>query len=160
MENAIVENKLLRNYETLKNFCNNGNLTYTPYDEDHVIVATYTGGNSSYRFCLYTADDEISISVSFPIKTPNEKLDIVSEFLMRLNFKVYLGYFMLDFNDGEILFRNIFTFGDNELSLETIEAIIFSSINTVDKFLHNILRIIYSGVSPKNEIEEMFSSES
>ena len=114
------------------------------------------GDNLRWR-CLACEDDSgrfVFVSL-IPIKAPEARRPACAELLCRINARVGLGHFNLDFNDGELAFRTVVPVAKRgRLSAEMIEHIIQGHRVVVDCFIPAITSVVYAGQSPERALAQ------
>jgi hypothetical protein len=69
--------------------------------------------------------------------------------ITRINFELTLGGFEMDFEDGEIRFRTSMPLASPDVPHEVVGHLVFSNLQTVDRFFGSLMRVIYGDSSPK-----------
>lgn len=92
-----------------------------------------------------------------PVKAPEETRQAVAEYLARANYGLRIGNFEMDFRDGEVRYKSSLDFEGIGLSPELLQHAIYPAVQTLDRYLPGLMKVIYGGVSPEaaiNEIEQ------
>ncbi|MFN0049693.1 MAG: YbjN domain-containing protein [Cytophagales bacterium] len=109
------------------------------------------------KFQCYLQVDEEEFSLSFysfiGVNCPENKLIALSELLNRINYEVFLGNFEMDFTDGEIRFKTNLSFASITPSLPLIEELIFTNLNTIDKYYDSTLAVMFKEIDPSEAIK-------
>lgn len=94
----------------------------------------------------------------FPVKVPEEFRTAVGEYLMRVNWRMKYGKFVMNFDDGEIRYEIVF---NPHTVLDDVENVLGDSFNmmseTSDEWTPGIMKIIFGGKKAAevfNEIAE------
>ena len=106
---------------------------------------TIVVGHGNEGFTVY------SIS---PVKVPEEARLRVAEYLTRANYALTIGNFELDFSDGEVRYKVTNFCGDIDLDQEVIDRQVGCGYSMMDRYFPGIMKVMYSGVSPADAIEE------
>ena len=100
-------------------------------------------------------DDEgryVMVSL-LPIKASEPRRNACAELLVRINNKVGLGHFDLDFSDGQIAFRTAIPVGEgSRLRTSVIEHVIRGHHTLVDQYLPAISTVLFTGQTPEEAI--------
>lgn len=91
----------------------------------------------------------------FPVRTPENKMDEVAEFITRANYGMIIGNFELDYSDGEIRYKTSVDVEDVELAEPLIRHMVYANVLTMDKYFPGLMRLLYAGISPVDAIEEV-----
>jgi hypothetical protein len=91
--------------------------------------------------------------VMAPVKAPEETRQRVAEYITRANYGLRIGNFEMDFRDGEVRYKSSLDFEGVDLSPELIQHAIYPAVQTMDRYLPGLMRVIYSDLSPEEAIE-------
>jgi hypothetical protein len=112
------------------------------------------GDNLRWR-CLASEDDSgrfVFVSL-IPVKAPEARRPGCAELLCRINARLGLGHFDLDFNDGELAFRTVVPVAKRgRLSADLIGHIFQGHNVVVDRFIPAITSVVFSGQSPEKAL--------
>lgn len=89
-------------------------------------------------------------------KTLENKRQAIAEFLTRANSGMIVGNFELD-ADREIRYKTSVDVKGARLSSALIEQIVYANVAMMDKYLPEIMSVIYSEVSPVEAIAQIES---
>lgn len=103
-------------------------------EEDKVIFGIQTH-HSKYDCMInvFEKTKQLSVVINFPQTVPQEKYRQLSQLLILLNSRFFSGGFEIDFEDGELRYRNGFFYGINGADLEVVEYYIDSSIFYIEE---------------------------
>ena len=88
-----------------------------------------------------------------PLKASEMRQNACAELLVRINNKVGLGHFDLDFSDGQIAFRTAIPVGEgNRLRMSVIEHVIRGHHTLVDQYLPAISTVLFTGQTPEEAL--------
>lgn len=90
-----------------------------------------------------------------PVKAPEEARLAVAEFITRANYGLRIGNFELDFNDGEVRYKSSLDFEGVTLTTELIEHAIYPAVQTMDRYLPELMKVIYGDKPPAEAIAEI-----
>lgn len=105
---------------------------------------------------LRTDTHTILIFVVNPNFVPANRRTLVSEFLTRANYGIILGNFEMDFTDGEIRYKTSYAFDDTfPTSKEVFLRNLYTSFNTMDRYLPGIMAVMYANLTPSHAIAQI-----
>lgn len=84
-----------------------------------------------------------------------ENLPAISEYLHRVNYGLIDGNFELDFNDGEIRYKNIVNLNNLRLTRKTIAYSIYVPVLMFDQYGNGLIRLMLGEGTPLQIIEEI-----
>lgn len=91
--------------------------------------------------------------VMAPVKALEETRHAVAEYITRANYGLRIGNFEMDFRDGEVRYKSSLDFEDVALSHQLIQHAIYPAVQTMDRYLPGLMRVIYGGTSPEEAID-------
>jgi len=91
----------------------------------------------------------------FPVRTPENRLSEVAEFITRANYGMIIGNFELDYADGEIRYKTSVDFEDVGVDESLVRHLIYANVLTLDKYFPGLMRVLYAGIDPADAIEEV-----
>ena len=88
-----------------------------------------------------------------PLKASEMRQNACAELLVRINVKLGLGHFDLDFSDGQIAFRTAIPVGvRSRLRMDVIEHVIREHHTIVNQFLPAISAVLFAGLTPEESL--------
>jgi hypothetical protein len=93
--------------------------------------------------------------VMAPVKAPEDVRQAVAEYITRANYGLRIGNFEMDFRDGEVRYKSSLDFEGVDLAPELIQHAIYPAVQTMDRYLPGLMRVIYGGASPAEAIDEI-----
>lgn len=147
----------LRAYDAVLAFLTDDDWYPVKLEGQHTLRTTFGGKNGD---CVCYAQirlewQQFLFYVIAPVKVPEEKRPLVAEFLTRANYGLRLGNFEMDYEDGEIRYKSSIDFEGVELPSILIRNMIYPSVQTMDRYLGGILKLIYGEADPKQIITEI-----
>ena len=127
------------------------------YDLDRargVLHAGLEGANAKWRYMACADDAGRFVLVSIiPLKAPEPKRPACAELLTRINARLGLGHFDLDFNDGEIAFRTVVPVArKSRLRQSVIEDVIRGHHIIVNDFIPPISAVLFAAQTPEKAL--------
>ena len=131
-----------------------------PYSEldNKPVLRTGFNGNSGQWTCYAqdrTEQEQFVFYSVFPIKTPEDKLYSVAEFITRANYGMVIGNFELDFSDGEVRYKTSMDVEEQELTQGLIHHMVYANVLTMDRYFNGFMKVIYSGTLPEDAVREV-----
>jgi len=117
----------------------------------------FTGKNGSWSCFVKTYEDKeqfVFYSV-LPNNVPEGKRPAVAEYLTRVNYRMVLGNFEMDFNDGQVLFKISVDVEGGSLAPTMIKNIIYTNVLMVDKYLPGLNKVMYGNATPAAAVQEI-----
>ena len=110
--------------------------------------------NAMWRWMAQQDDEGRYVMVSLlPIKASEPRRNACAELLVRINNKVGLGHFDLDFSDGQIAFRTAIPVGEgSRLRMSVIEHVIRGHQTLVNQFFPSISAVLFAGQTPEEAL--------
>ncbi|PSJ71769.1 hypothetical protein C7N43_37640 [Sphingobacteriales bacterium UPWRP_1] len=145
-------------FQAIKQYLNSRGWNYQlSQQQGHQIFKLQLHGENGAISCVIDVQEETVILFTiFPVNAPQEKRHAMAELITRINFKLLLGHFELDFEDGEVRFNLSWHFDDTvPVSDAVIEHNIMACAIISDKFIPAIMRINFSNITPVMALEEV-----
>jgi hypothetical protein len=90
-----------------------------------------------------------------PVKAPEATRPAVAEFITRANYGMRIGNFEMDFSDGEVRYKSSLDFEQEVLTPQLIKNAIYPAVQTMDRYLPGLMRVIYGDQPPIEAIAEI-----
>lgn len=126
--------------------------------EDRPIYRMYFSGIHSELRCFAQVNEELSVFLFYavcPTNVPEERRIAASEYITRANYGLRIGNFEMDFADGEFRFKSSFDFEGEPLSTVLLRNAIYPAVQTMDRYLPGMMKVIYGNKSPADIIAEI-----
>ncbi len=94
-----------------------------------------------------------------PFNVPDAQRARVAEFIARANYGLRIGNFELDFSDGEIRYKSSLDFEGVRLNDGLIRNCIYPAVQTLDRYLPGLMRVMYAEVTPETAVLEIENPE-
>lgn len=123
-------------YEVFKAYLDKRKFTYTPKDDEMVIILTVHGEDLPQPTIIRVLDDRKVVQVLSPIpsKIPEDKRADAAIAVAVANYGLINGSFDLDMSDGEIRYRVAQGFMDCDFPMELANYIMQIVFFTTDKY--------------------------
>lgn len=86
------------------------------------------------------------------MNVPEDKRDVMAEFIARANYGLNVGNFEMDYGDGEVRFKTSIDVEDDRLSLALAKNVVYANVVVMDKYFHGIMSVVYGDVDPESAI--------
>jgi len=125
--------------------------------KDNSIRCGIKAKNESFkiRVVVRTEKELISLYVYYPITVPEDKRREVCETITRMNYGLSFGWCEMDMNDGELRFRSFMPTDDAPFFPEQLKTILYSGVNTADRYFPAFMSVIYGNKSSEEAIKEI-----
>ncbi|MES2940422.1 MAG: YbjN domain-containing protein [Pseudomonadota bacterium] len=88
-----------------------------------------------------------------PERVPEARRAAMAEFLTRANFGLVIGNFELDFADGELRYKAGLDVGQDELSVEQVNALVKAVLDAMDDHLPGIRQVQQGSATPEAALQ-------
>ncbi len=147
--------------ETVERFLKSDDWPVSPVEGRTVIKTGFEG--KSGQFTCYAQErkeqEQFVFYSIFPVRTPDDKMNEVAEFITRANYGMIIGNFELDYGDGEIRYKTSVDLEDVEINEPLVRHMVYANVLTMDKYFPGLMRVLYAGINPVNAIEEVEGAE-
>lgn len=122
-----------------------------------VLKMDFTGKNGKLKCYAQAREDQeqfVFYSVC-PITVPENKRQLVAEFITRANYGMIIGNFEMDFNDGEVRYKTSIDVEGDTLRPQLIKQMVYANVIIMDRYLPGILGVSFGSSSALDEIEKI-----
>jgi hypothetical protein len=150
----VSQNGLLA-FEALGRFLEDDEWAPQRLEDKYIYAAGFRGKNGDVR-CYAQIRVDLEQFVFYVVAgahAPEELRPAVAEFLTRANYGLRIGNFEMDYSDGEIRYKSSLDFEGVELTPPLIRNAIYPAVQTMDRYLYGLMRVIYGGLTPFEAIE-------
>ncbi len=89
-----------------------------------------------------------------PLRIPKSKMPLAAEYITRINRRLHLGSFLLDFDTGELRSRCDVPFRGLMPWPEVVEQSIRLPVELFEQFGDGLLSVLYGGASPAETVQK------
>ncbi len=140
----------------IKEYFDREKLKYMPLArEEEGIFFLGINGQFSRFHCIADLKEDMKVFLFYAICSINisqDKIDLISKFLTKINYGRMIGNFELDMNDGEIRYKVSLNYEDIELTNTIIHNIVSTCIPSMDMITPVIGGLVYGNLT----LEEAF----
>jgi hypothetical protein len=128
---------------------------YQPID-DRSLTLSFQNERGSYGLFFTTNDesDFVGLTATYGSKIPDDRLVPISEALSRINHRLWLGNFELDFSNGQLRFRVGIDVEDGRLSETMVSNLLSATLNSMERYHVALMRIAFGEVEPAVALAE------
>jgi hypothetical protein len=142
-------------YRVLIDHCEAKEINFRTMPEHKAVFFSLHGNVAAYEVTFFIShDDEVfQTYVTLPVSVSDEKMrPLVSEFVVRANNKLTLGNFDFEIDEGKLRYHAAHAFGPGDLDDETIERLMSTVLETVDRYYPALMRLMYGGNTPADAV--------
>lgn len=112
---------------------------------EHILQAGVKGKSTDVTLIYHCREEQQQlVVVGFkPSVVPEEYRFKAAELLVRANYKLSIGSFGMDFNDGEFRFRIGMDVEDGDLSITMVKNVTYLIISMFDQMYPCLMKLIY-----------------
>lgn len=113
--------------------------------------------SGTYRFELISGmqGQDFTLYLRMPENIPERHCFAVMELLTRLNYRLAVGHFEMDLDDGEVRFVHRQLTEDSDFSRNLLLTLMRISLDLVDTWYPGMLRIVQDGLHPQAVLAEI-----
>lgn len=126
--------------------------------EDQDVFRMTYGGANGHMICyakVRTDAHQLVFYAMCPVRAPEEARLAAAEYITRANYGLIIGNLELDLGDGEIRYKSAIDFESERLNAQWIRNAIYPAVQTMDRYLPGLLKVIYGQRSPAEAIAEV-----
>ena len=145
-ENQIISSPI----SVVRSFLDERSLTYQFYEENNVFTLNLSGQNVTWRCIIHLDLDRnlLSIRNFSPVLVQDAQKIKVAELLTRLNFGFTLGHYVMNFEEGEVIFETTHLFKETNLSPDIVDMLFYISCKTFDEYFNLINKVNMGETEP------------
>src|SRR5512142_1586506 len=119
--------------EAIRKFLDEDDWPYSLVEGRTVYKTGFEGKNGQFTcYAQERGEQEQFVFYSiFPVRTPEDKMDDVAEFITRANYGMIIGNFELDYGDGEIRYKTSVDVEDIEISEALVRHMVYANVLTM-----------------------------
>ncbi|QXP84744.1 YbjN domain-containing protein [Methylococcus sp. Mc7] len=137
--------------DAVRHYLDSDGWTYSERERGGLFSLSATVGLASGEFrTFFDVNDEeerFAVYVYAPVKVPEKYRGSVAEFLTRVNYRLFLGKFEFDLDDGQVRMVSTVFMGGSALSQAMIDQMENSAHMTMNKYWPGIMSVAYGGQS-------------
>lgn len=145
-------------YEEIIKYLDRKNWKYQEVSDKSVVHFGISANNGNIDCVADVREDRnqfVFLSYCTVIAFKN-KVDVINEFLARVNYGLLIGDFELNYDSGKIRFKTSMFFDEeNTPTQNVIEKTIITNLYMMDLYLPGIMSVLYGAVSPKIAISQI-----
>lgn len=129
---------------------------FTESDGEELIRLDIQGDNG-YWMCLVHSREEqrqVLFYAICPVECGPERIGAMAELLARINYRLAIGCFGMDYDAGQIRLRTAVSLGEEDPEAAAIEEALEANVLIMDQYLPPIMAVIYSEASPAEALAD------
>jgi hypothetical protein len=130
----------------------------SPLNQDQPIYRLISQGENGEWSCFACPREDMQQCVFYsvyPDLIPEERRNVVNEFLTRANFGMAIGNFEINLDSGEVRFKTSIDVEGDHFSLELFQQLVAANVNTMDRYLPGIREVIEGQATPEAAIAQL-----
>lgn len=128
--------------------------------EDKTMYRMFFFGKNGEQRCIAQIRVDLKQFLFYtisPIRIPEGFRPTMAEFVTRANYGLRIGNFEMDYTDGEIRYKSSLDFEGEMLTANLIKNAIYPAVQTMDRYLPGMMKVLYAGKTPLESIQEIES---
>lgn len=115
------------------------------------------GEHALYQLFIYPNEkaETVLLRVDAPFRVNEDLRGMVCELLNRINCRMRIGNFQIDYADGEVSFRAAIDVEGGVLVTKMVNSLIDSALYSFDWYYPGIMRVLYCLQSPEDAIRSL-----
>jgi hypothetical protein len=142
-------------FEVLLDYCRDNQITHRSNIEMKLVAVSVNGAAALYELGLQvTPNDQIlQVTLEIPVAAAHEDMrPLVAEVVARANYRLIIGHFDLDMDNGRLRYRVGHVIGSAALSNETIMALIGMALEMADRYFSALMTVMFAGHTPSDAV--------
>lgn len=142
-------------FQALTDYLDAKKYAYTPYPLENRIYFSVCGLHADYRiqFRITRDGDYFEMMGHYPLRIRDVKLrPSVAELFTRANYKMLLGKFEMDMDDGEIRFHASHLIDGGIFTADTVERVYMTGLALMDRYFPALMQHIHAGYTPEDAV--------
>jgi hypothetical protein len=124
-------------------------------DADGWVSVNYTGENGAWLAWMQDRGSYLVAYAVCPTKAPPDRRQAIAEFITRANFGLAAGNFELNFDTGQIRFKNGIYARDEPLTPSLVGRLFQFTNWTMDDYYAGLMAVIYASADPATAVAQM-----
>ena len=144
-------------FDRVKAFFDKSKLNYSENLEDGTLRLNFNGLDCRLRtteILVRVRATDFFMLFFFPLKADEENIAEVSELLMRANYMLPIGRFIMDYRDGEISLKMSLVCEDTLPTDAQVKRLFDSALYIYERFGNTFLKVYYKNATPEEGAEE------
>ena len=144
-------------YQQFKAHLDLHEFNYTPHDDDLVITLTAQGDDFPIPVVIHVLGEREVVRLSSPIPSnfPEDKRIDAAVAIATINYQLLNGSFILDMDDGSVVFRICQSFHDNDISDEQMRYLMSVMFMMTDEYNDSLFMLAKGLMSLEQFIEKV-----
>ena len=142
-------------FEVLLDYCRDNQITHRSNIEMKLVAVSVNGAAALYELGLQVTpnDQVLQVTLEIPVAAAHEEMrPLVAEVVARANYRLIIGHFDLDMDNGRLRYRVGHVIGSAALSNETIMALIGMALEMADRYFPALMTVMFAGHTPSDAV--------
>lgn len=142
-------------FEVLWDYCRDNQITHRSNIEMKLVAVSVNGAAALYELGLQVTpnDQVLQVTLEIPVAAAHEEMrPLVAEVVARANYRLIIGHFDLDMDNGRLRYRVGHVIGSAALSNETIMALIGMALEMADRYFPALMTVMFAGHTPSDAV--------
>ena len=142
-------------FEVLLDYCRDNQITHRSNIEMKLVAISVNGAAALYELGLQVTpnDQVLQVTLEIPVAAAHEEMrPLVAEAVARANYRLLVGHFDLDMDNGRLRYRVGHVIGSAALSNETIMALIGMALEMADRYFPALMTVMFAGHTPSDAV--------
>jgi len=125
-----------------------------------VLKTTISNDTATWLFVADVEEEENKLAkikfYSFcPAAVPEDKRAEMAEFLTRVNWRLLIGNFEMDYSDGEIRYRTAIMLEPDQITAAMVKHLAMTNVFLMGRYVSGILSMIYGNVQAEKALAQI-----
>lgn len=141
-------------YQAVVNFFTEDGWHFIEQEDKSALIMIAAGATTEFLCRAIALEDQdwfVFYSVC-PVKVPEERRTAALELIARINYRLVIGSFQINLDDGKILFVTSVDVEGDSLTPALIRNLVRANLITMDKFFPCILALVYGNCPPQEAL--------
>ncbi len=142
-------------FEVLLDYCRDNQITQRSNIEMKLVAVSVNGAAALYELGLQVTpnDQVLQVTLEIPVAAAHEEMrPLVAEVVAHANYRLLIGHFDLDMDNGRLRYRVGHVIGSAALSNETIMALIGMALEMADRYFPALMTVMFAGHTPSDAV--------
>lgn len=124
-------------------YLNNRNFRFEIFDNGNTFIVPLSGDNGHWKTGFFIDEEREVLKIhSFcPVKVKDNQKIRIAELVTRINRVCYFGCFIMDFIEGELIYKTIHLCLESEISLNVVDILFNTNVQTLDEYIPAITAV-------------------
>jgi hypothetical protein len=148
--------------DAIKRFFREDNWSFTESQMDTGLSLKFGGNYGQWNCYARVREEGQFVFFSYaPLDIPEGKYPLITEYITRANFGLYIGDFEFNYMTGTVQFKTSIDVRGQETDLSStlIKHLVYTNVVTMDKYLPGLEMVVTGKATPEQAIEQAEADE-